>query len=207
MEETKQESKIVAALKWLGREMRDRVWKSKKSTIIGLGIYAADGLLAALGTVQNPVIHIVVGLVGTAFVAWKGKMVSSGQAIIPIALLILGLGTARADDALQFSILGATARAVAGFSGSAFDFKHDSAIRSVQISGLAEVDIVKDKLGLAAGASLQTGDIIGFNATGLLTFPILVPPGSKVIPAAGVTATLFGQKDSLSGIVGTVMRF
>lgn len=50
-----------------------RVVKAYKYTLLGIGLVAADVVVQHLASVNNPIVHAVVGLLGTVLVFYKGQ--------------------------------------------------------------------------------------------------------------------------------------
>lgn len=69
--------------KAIGIFLRDHVWKSYKSTLLGLVVSAATDLLLQLQHSQDPKWHLVAALILAPFLAWKDKAVADGTVKLP----------------------------------------------------------------------------------------------------------------------------
>ena len=72
---------ILTVLTAFGIFLRDHVWKSYRSTILGLGVAIVTDVLLQLKVSPNPMWHTIAGLVWVPFLAWKDKAVQSGEII------------------------------------------------------------------------------------------------------------------------------
>lgn len=77
----------------IGAFLYDRVWLSKKSTILGILVYAAgEALIYFQGPNANPHTRLIAGLIATPFLAWKDKALKDG--VIKMSIILLFFASA-----------------------------------------------------------------------------------------------------------------
>lgn len=82
----------------IGAFLYDRVWLSKKSTILGILVYGAgEALIYFQGPNANPHTRLVAGLIATPFLAWKDKALKEGVIKMSIILLFFSAFGANAQ--------------------------------------------------------------------------------------------------------------
>lgn len=79
-------------LKAIGTFLYERVWLSRKSTILGLLVYVAGELIIYFqGPNASPYARLIAGLVAAPFLAWKDKAVKEGT-IALLAFMLFASG-------------------------------------------------------------------------------------------------------------------
>lgn len=82
----------MPVLKAIGSFLYQRVWLSKKSTILGLLVYGlGEVIIYFQGPTAPPYARLVAGLVAAPFLAWKDKAVKDGS-IALLAILLFASG-------------------------------------------------------------------------------------------------------------------
>lgn len=82
----------MSVLKAVGVFLYQRVWLSKKSTILGLLVYAlGEVIIYFQGANASPYARLVAGLVAAPFLAWKDKALKDGT-IAVLAVLLCASG-------------------------------------------------------------------------------------------------------------------
>lgn len=82
----------MPVLRAIGSFLYQRVWLSKKSTILGLLVYAlGEVIIYFQGPSASPYARLVAGLVAAPFLAWKDKAVKDGS-IALLAILLFASG-------------------------------------------------------------------------------------------------------------------
>lgn len=90
--------RFKALLAAVGAFLYERVWISKKSTILGLLVYAAGEVLIYFqGPTANPYARLIAGLIAAPFLAWKDKASAAGTIKLTIVLLFFGSNAAFAQ--------------------------------------------------------------------------------------------------------------
>lgn len=80
-------------------DLWSRLWKSYRSTFLGLLVVAVGEALAYFGSAAGvpPYVHALIALASAPFLAWKDKAVAAGTIKLLVCLICFGSLAARAD--------------------------------------------------------------------------------------------------------------